>query len=313
MADVMKKATRDSYGEALVELGRENPNIVVFDADLAGATKTGVFKKAFPERFFDCGIAEGNMMVAAAGVSTCGYVPFASTFAMFAAGRAYEQIRNSIGYPHLNVKIGATHAGISVGEDGATHQCNEDIALMRAIPGMVVINPADDIEARAAVKAAYEYVGPVYLRFGRLAVPVINDGADYKFEIGKGVTLREGSDCSIIATGLCVSEALAAADTLAEQGIHAEVINIHTIKPLDEELVVKTAKKTGRVFTVEEHSIIGGLGAAVAETLGEKCPTKITRIGVNDVFGESGPAKELLHKYELDAEGIANRILREMK
>ena len=309
----VKIATRESYGNALVELGGEHENLVVLDADLAAATKTGMFKKAFPERHIDCGIAEANMTGVAAGMSTCGFVPFVSTFAMFAAGRSYEQVRNSIGYPHLNVKIGATHAGISVGEDGATHQCNEDIALMRAIPGMVVINPSDDIEARAAVKAAYEYVGPVYLRFGRLAVLIINDGADYKFEIGKGVTLREGSDCSIIATGLCVSEALAAADALAKQGIHAEVINIHTIKPLDEELVVKTAKKTGRVFTVEEHSIIGGLGAAVAETLGEKCPTKITRIGVNDVFGESGPAKELLHKYELDAEGIANRILREMK
>jgi transketolase len=309
----VKIATRESYGNALVELGGEHENLVVLDADLAAATKTGMFKKAFPERHIDCGIAEANMTGVAAGMSTCGFVPFVSTFAMFAAGRSYEQVRNSIGYPHLNVKIGATHAGISVGEDGATHQCNEDIALMRAIPGMVVINPSDDIEARAAVKAAYEYVGPVYLRFGRLAVPIINDGADYKFEIGKGVTLREGSDCSIIATGLCVSEALAASDALAEHGIHAEVINIHTIKPLDEELVVKTAKKTGRVFTVEEHSIIGGLGAAVAETLGEKCPTKITRIGVNDVFGESGPAKELLHKYELDAEGIANRILREMK
>ena len=241
----VKIATRESYGNALVELGGEHENLVVLDADLAAATKTGMFKKAFPDRHIDCGIAEANMTGVAAGMSTCGFVPFVSTFAMFAAGRSYEQVRNSIGYPHLNVKIGATHAGISVGEDGATHQCNEDIALMRAIPGMVVINPADDIEARAAVKAAYEYVGPVYLRFGRLAVPVINDGADYKFEIGKGVTLREGSDCSIIATGLCVSEALAAADTLAEQGIHAEVINIHTIKPLDEELVVKTAKKTG--------------------------------------------------------------------
>ena len=309
----VKIATRESYGNALVELGGEHENLVVLDADLAAATKTGMFKKAFPDRHIDCGIAEANMTGVAAGMSTCGFVPFVSTYAMFAAGRSYEQVRNSIGYPHLNVKIGATHAGISVGEDGATHQCNEDIALMRAIPGMVVINPADDIEARAAVKAAYEYVGPVYLRFGRLAVPVINDGADYKFEIGKGVTLREGSDCSIIATGLCVSEALAAADTLAEQGIHAEVINIHTIKPLDEELVVKTAKKTGRVFTVEEHSIIGGFGAAVAETLGEKCPTKMTRIGVNVGFGECGPAIELLHKYELDAEGIANRILREMK
>ena len=313
MSEVKKIATRDSYGNALVELGKEHENLIVLDADLAAATKTGIFKKAFPERHVDCGIAECNMAGIAAGMSTCGYVPFMSSFAMFAAGRAFEQVRNSIGYPHLNVKIGATHAGISVGEDGATHQCNEDLALMREIPGMVVINPCDDVEARAAVKAAYEYVGPVYMRFGRLAVPVINDETTYKFEIGKGVTLREGSDCSIIATGLCVSEALAAADTLAEQGIHAEVINIHTIKPLDEELVVKTAKKTGRVFTVEEHSIIGGLGAAVAETLGEKCPTKITRIGVNDVFGESGPAKELLHKYELDAEGIANRILREMK
>ena len=313
MSEVKKVATRESYGHALVELGKEHEEVVVLDADLAEATKTGIFKKEFPERHIDCGIAECNMMGIAAGLAATGKVPFASSFAMFAAGRAFEQIRNSIGYPHLNVKIGATHAGISVGEDGATHQCNEDIALMRAIPGMVVINPSDDIEARAAVKAAYEYVGPVYLRFGRLAVPIINDGADYKFEIGKGVTLREGSDCSIIATGLCVSEALAAADALAKQGIHAEVINIHTIKPLDEELVVKTAKKTGRVFTVEEHSIIGGLGAAVAETLGEKCPTKITRIGVNDVFGESGPAKELLHKYGLDAEGIANRILREMK
>lgn len=313
MPEIKKIATRESYGNALVELGKEKEDLVVLDADLAAATKTGIFKKAFPERHIDCGIAEANMTGIAAGMSTCGYVPFISTFAMFAAGRSFEQVRNSIGYPHLNVKIGATHAGISVGEDGATHQCNEDLALMREIPGMVVINPSDDIEAKAAVRAAYEHAGPVYLRFGRLAVPVINDGADYKFEIGKGVTLREGSDCSIIATGLCVSEALAAADTLAEQGIHAEVINIHTIKPLDEELVVKTAKKTGRVFTVEEHSIIGGLGAAVAETLGEKCPTKITRIGVNDVFGESGPAKELLHKYGLDAEGIANRILREMK
>ena len=313
MPEIKKIATRESYGNALVELGKEKEDLVVLDADLAAATKTGIFKKAFPERHIDCGIAEANMTGIAAGMSTCGYVPFISTFAMFAAGRSFEQVRNSIGYPHLNVKIGATHAGISVGEDGATHQCNEDLALMREIPGMVVINPSDDIEAKAAVRAAYEHAGPVYLRFGRLAVPIINDGADYKFEIGKGVTLREGSDCSIIATGLCVSEALAAADALAKQGIHAEVINIHTIKPLDEELVVKTAKKTGRVFTVEEHSIIGGLGAAVAETLGEKCPTKITRIGVNDVFGESGPAKEILHKYELDAEGIANRLLREMK
>lgn len=313
MSEVKSIATRESYGNALVELGKEFENLVVLDADLAAATKTGVFKKAFPERHIDCGIAEANMTGVAAGMSTCGFVPFVSTFAMFAAGRSYEQVRNSIGYPHLNVKIGATHAGISVGEDGASHQCNEDIALMRAIPGMVVINPSDDVEARAAVRAAYEYDGPVYLRFGRLAVPVINDRPDYKFEIGKGVTLREGGDCTIVATGLCVSAVLTAAETLSEKGIDAQVINIHTIKPLDEELVIAAAKKTGRVFTVEEHSIIGGLGAAVAETLGEKCPTKLTRIGVNDVFGESGPAKELLHKYGLDAEGIANRILSEMR
>lgn len=313
MSEVKSIATRESYGNALVELGKEFENLVVLDADLAAATKTGVFKKAFPERHIDCGIAEANMTGVAAGMSTCGFVPFVSTFAMFAAGRSYEQVRNSIGYPHLNVKIGATHAGISVGEDGASHQCNEDIALMRAIPGMVVINPSDDVEARAAVRAAYEYDGPVYLRFGRLAVPVINDRPDYKFEIGKGVTLREGGDCTIVATGLCVSAALTAAETLSEKGIDAQVINIHTIKPLDEELVIAAAKKTGRVFTVEEHSIIGGLGAAVAETLGEKCLTKLTRIGVNDVFGESGPAKELLHKYGLDAEGIANRILSEMR
>lgn len=312
MSDV-KIATRDSYGNALVELGKEHDNLVVLDADLAAATKTGVFKKAFPERHIDCGIAEANMTNVAAGMSTCGYVPFVSTFAMFAAGRAFEQVRNAIGYPHLNVKIGATHAGISVGEDGASHQCNEDIALMRAIPGMVVINPADDVEARAAVKAAYEYVGPVYLRFGRLALPVINDEATYKFELGKGIELRDGRDCTIIATGLCVSESLAAAEMLAEKGIDAQVINIHTIKPLDEELVIAAAKKTGRIFTVEEHSIIGGLGAAVAEVLSENCPTKLTRIGMRDVFGESGPAKELLHKYELDAEGIANRIIAEMK
>lgn len=313
MSEVKKIATRDSYGNALVELGNEHGNLVVLDADLAAATKTGVFKKAFPERHIDCGIAEANMTGVAAGMSTCGYVPFISTFAMFAAGRSYEQVRNSIGYPHLNVKIGATHAGISVGEDGATHQCNEDIALMRAIPGMVVINPSDDVEARAAVKAAYEYVGPVYLRFGRLAVPVINGRPDYKFELGKGVELREGTDCTIIATGLCVSEALKAAEELAAKGIDAQVINIHTIKPLDEEIVVNAAKKTGRIFTVEEHSIIGGLGAAVAEVLGEKCPTKLTRIGVQDVFGESGPAKELLHKYELDAEGIEKHVLSELK
>ncbi|MFQ9450370.1 MAG: transketolase family protein [Coprococcus sp.] len=301
-------ATRDSYGNALVELGKEHDNLVVLDADLAAATKTVTFKKAFPERHIDCGIAESNMAGIAAGMSSSGYVPFMSSFAMFAAGRAFEQVRNSIGYPHLNVKIGATHAGISVGEDGATHQCNEDLALMREIPGMVVINPCDDVEARAAVKAAYDYVGPVYMRFGRLALPVINDEETYKFEIGKGITLREGKDVTIIATGLCVSESLKAADILKEQGIDAMVINIHTIKPIDEELVIKGAKATGRVFTVEEHSIIGGLGSAVAEVLSEKCPTKLTRIGVNDTFGESGPAKELIKKYKLDAEGIYKQI-----
>ena len=304
MSEVKKIATRDSYGNALVEIGKEHENLIVLDADLAAATKTGTFKKAFPERHIDCGIAEANMTGIAAGMSTCGYVPFISTFAMFAAGRSFEQVRNSIGYPHLNVKIGATHAGISVGEDGATHQCNEDIALMRTIP---------EVEARAAVKAAYEHVGPVYLRFGRLAAPVINDEATYKFEIGKGVELRDGKDCTIIATGLCVGEALAAAETLAAKGIDAQVINIHTIKPLDEELVLAAAEKTGRIFTVEEHSVIGGLGDAVAAVLSEKCPTKLTKIGVNDVFGESGPAVELLHKYELDAEGIAKRVEAEMK
>jgi transketolase len=313
VSEVKKIATRESYGNALAELGKEHENLIVLDADLAAATKTGVFRKVFPDRHIDCGIAEANMTGIAAGLSTCGFVPFVSTFAMFAAGRSFEQVRNSIGYPHLNVKIGATHAGISVGEDGASHQCNEDIALMRAIPGMVVINPSDDIEAKAAVKAAYEYEGPVYLRFGRLAVPVINDAPDYKFEIGKGVILRDGKDCTIIATGLCVSETLAAAERLAADGIDAQVINIHTIKPLDEELVVAAAKKTGRVFTVEEHSIIGGLGAAVSECLSEKQPTKVTRIGMNDVFGESGPAKELLHKYKLDADGIYERISSEMK
>ena len=307
-----KIATRDSYGNALVELGKQHENLVVLDADLAAATKTATFKKAFPERHIDCGIAEANMAGIAAGMSTSGFVPFMSSFAMFAAGRAFEQVRNSICYPHLNVKIGATHAGISVGEDGATHQCNEDISLMRSIPGMVVINPCDDVEARAAVKAAYEYVGPCYLRFGRLAVPVINDETTYKFEIGKGVELRKGKDLTIIATGLCVSESLEAAEKLAQDGIDAQVINIHTIKPIDEELVVAAAKATGRVFTVEEHSIIGGLGSAVAEVLAEQCPTKLTRIGVRDRFGESGPAKDLLHKYEIDAEGIYKQIKEQM-
>lgn len=308
MSEVKKIATRESYGNALTELGAKHENLVVLDADLAAATKTGVFKKAYPERHIDCGIAESNMMGIAAGLAATGKVPFASTFAMFAAGRAFEQIRNSIGYPKLNVKIGATHAGISVGEDGATHQCNEDIALMRTIPGMVVINPADDVEARAAVYAAYEHEGPVYMRFGRLAVPVINDHPDYKFEIGKGITSKEGKDMTIIATGLCVSESLEAAKMLAADGIDARVINIHTIKPLDEALVVKAAKETGRIFTVEEHSIIGGLGSAVCDTLAAQAPTKVTKIGVEDTYGESGPAVELIHKYGLDAEGIYKKI-----
>ncbi len=301
-------ATRDSYGNALAELAKEHDDLIVLDADLAAATKTAIFKKTFPKRHIDCGIAEANMAGIAAGMATCGYVPFMSSFAMFAAGRAFEQVRNSIGYPHLNVKIGATHAGISVGEDGATHQCCEDLALMREIPGMVVINPCDDVEARAAVKAAYEYIGPVYLRFGRLALPVINEEADYRFEIGKGVLLKEGRDVSIIATGLCVSESLEASKMLAEDGIDAEVINIHTIKPLDEDMVTATASKTRRVFTVEEHSVIGGLGSAVAEVLSGKCPVRLTRIGVQDQFGESGPARELIHKYGLDAEGIYKQI-----
>ena len=308
MSEVKKIATRESYGNALAELGAQNPNIVVLDADLAGATKTGVFKKAFPERHIDCGIAEGNMMGVAAGLATCGKIPFASSFAMFAAGRAFEQVRNSIGYPHLNVKIGATHAGISVGEDGATHQCNEDIAIMRTIPGMTIICPADDVEARAAVKAAAEYVGPVYMRFGRLAVPVINDEANYKFEIGKGITLKEGKDVTIIATGLEVNESLEAAKILEADGISAEVINIHTIKPLDKELVVASAKKTGKVVTVEEHSVIGGLGGAVAEALSEEAPTKMLRIGMMDKFGQSGPAKALIEYYGLDGKSIYEKV-----
>ena len=308
MSEVKKIATRESYGNALAELGAEYENLVVLDADLAAATKTGIFKKAFPDRHIDCGIAECNMMGIAAGLATTGKIPFASSFAMFAAGRAFEQVRNSIGYPKLNVKIGATHAGISVGEDGATHQCNEDIALMRTIPGMVVINPADDVEAKAAVRAAIEHEGPVYLRFERLAVPVINDTPDYKFELGKGVVLREGKDVTIIATGLPVSECLAAADKLAADGIDAKVINIHTIKPLDEDLVVKAAKETGKVVTVEEHSVIGGLGSAVCDVLSEKCPTQVMKIGINDTFGESGPAVELIKKYGLDADSIYEKV-----
>lgn len=307
-SDAVKIATRDSYGNALIELGKENDNLVVLDADLAAATKTGMFKNVFPERHIDCGIAECNMMGIAAGLATTGKVPFASTFAMFAAGRAFEQVRNSIGYPGLNVKIGATHAGISVGEDGATHQCNEDIALMRTIPGMTVINPADDIEAKAAVKAAFKLDGPVYLRFGRLPVPVFNDNAQYQFEIGKGVVLREGKDVTIIATGLEVSEALLAADLLMEDNIDAQVINIHTIKPLDAELIISAAKKTGKVVTVEEHSVIGGLGSAVCDLLSANEPTKVLKIGIEDVFGESGTAVELIKKYGLDSIGIYNKI-----
>ena len=303
MADVKKIATRDSYGNALAELGAEHENLVVLDADLAGATKTGIFKKAFPNRHFDCGIAEADMICVAAGMSTTGLVPFASSFAMFAAGRAYEQVRNSIGYPHLNVKIGATHGGISVGEDGASHQCCEDFALMRTIPGMVVMSPADDVEAKAMVKAAYEYVGPVYMRFGRSAVPVFHEEG-YRFEIGKGEVVRDGSDVAIIANGLMVYEAIVAAQALAAQGIDAMVINMATIKPLDEELVLSAAKKCGKVITCEEHSIIGGLGEAVCGLLSEKLPTKVVRIGVNDEFGHSGPAAALLKQFGLSAEHI---------
>lgn len=305
---VKKVATRESYGNALVELGAENPNVVVLDADLAAATKTGVFKKAYPDRHIDCGIAECNMVGIAAGLATAGKIPFVSSFAMFAAGRAFEQVRNSVGYPHLNVKIGATHAGITVGEDGASHQCNEDIALMRTIPGMVVMCPADDIEAKAAVKAAAEYVGPVYMRFGRAACPVINDKPDYKFEIGKGTVVREGTDLTIVATGICVGNALEAADMLAAEGISAEVINICTIKPLDEEIIINSAKKTGKVVTAEEHSVIGGLGSAVCDALCKNYPVPAMKIGMQDVFGESGSAAALVEKYKLDGKGIYEQI-----
>ena len=308
MSEVKKIATRVSYGNALAEFGAEYSDLVVLDADLAGATQTGIFKKAFPERHIDCGIAECNMAGIAAGLATTGKIPFMSSFAMFAAGRAFEQVRNSIGYPHLNVKIGATHAGISVGEDGASHQCCEDVALMRTIPGMTVIVPSDDVEAKAAVRAAIEMEGPCYLRFGRLAVPVINDNDDYKFEIGKGIVLREGKDVALVASGLEVAEALLAADMLAADGIEAKVINIHTIKPLDEELILDAAKETGKVVTIEEHSIIGGLGSAVCDLLSEKLPTKVLRIGVEDEFGESGPATELIKKYGLDAQGIYDKV-----
>ena len=305
---VKKIATRESYGNALVELGAENPDIVVLDADLAEATKTGVFKKAYPDRHIDCGIAESNMVGVAAGLAAAGKVPFVSSFAMFAAGRAFEQVRNSVGYPHLNVKIGATHAGITVGEDGASHQCNEDIALMRTIPGMVVMCPADDVEAKAAVKAAAEYEGPVYMRFGRAACPVVNDKPDYKFEMGKGTILREGSDLTIVATGICVGNALEAAEMLMKDGVSAEVINICTIKPLDEDIIIKSAKKTGKVVTAEEHSVIGGLGSAVCDVLCGSYPVPVKKIGMQDVFGESGSAAALLEKYKLDGKGIYEQV-----
>ncbi len=308
MADVKKIATRESYGNALKELAEEFPQLVVLDADLAGATKTGIFKKAYPDRHIDCGIAESNMMGIAAGLALTGKIPFASSFAMFAAGRAFEQVRNSIGYPHLNVKIGATHAGITVGEDGASHQCNEDIALMRTIPGMVVMVPSDDIEAKAAVRAALEHEGPVYIRFGRAAVPVINDKPDYKFEIGKGQLVREGKDVTIVATGIMVDSAIGAAEKLAAEGIDAEIINICTIKPIDKDIIIKSAQKTGKVVTCEEHSVIGGLGSAVCEVLADEYPVKVKRIGMQDVFGESGSASDLIHKYELDAEGVYKQV-----
>ena len=307
MSEQIKKATRESYGEALAELGDKYENLIVLDADLAAATKTGIFKKKFPERFFDCGIAESNMMGVAAGLAATGKIVFASTFAMFAAGRAFEQVRNSIGYPHIPVKIGATHAGISVGEDGATHQCNEDIALMRTIPGMTIINPADDVEAKAAVAAAIEHDGPVYMRFGRLAVSVFNDAKTYKFELGKGITIKDGTDVTIIATGLMVSEAIEAEKILSEAGISARIINIHTIKPLDKEIIFKAAKETGVTVTVEEHSVIGGLGSAVAEAVTECCPVPVIKIGVNDVFGHSGPAPELLKEFGLSKDNIVEK------
>lgn len=308
MADVIKCATRDAYGKALAELGNNRDDILVLDADLAAATKTGVFKKAHPDKFIDCGIAEGNMMGIAAGLATTGYTVFASSFAMFAAGRAFEQVRNSIGYPALNVKIGATHAGISVGEDGASHQCCEDIALMRTIPGMVIINPADDVEAYQAVMAAAEHEGPVYMRFGRLAVPRVNCEDTYKFELGKGVTLKDGNDVTIVATGLMVNEALIAAEELKKDGIDARVINIHTIKPIDKEILIKAAKETGAIVTAEEHSIIGGLGGAVSEVVCENYPVPVLKLGVNDTFGKSGPALELLKIFGLDAEHIVAKV-----
>lgn len=310
---VAKIATRDSYGNTLVELYKKHDNLIVLDADLASATRTGIFKKVFPERHCDCEIAEANMMGIAAGLATTGMVPFVSSFAMFTSGRAFEQVRNSIGYPHLNVKIGATHAGISVGEDGATHQCNEDIGLMRTIPGMVIINPSDDIEARAAVIAAYNHDGPVYLRFGRLAIPVINDRPNYEFKLGKGVILREGKDATIIATGLCVGTSLEAAGKMAEKGLDIGVANIHTIKPIDKDLIIALAKKTNKIITVEEHSVIGGLGSAVCEVLSENYPTSVLRIGIKDRFGHSGPAIELLREFGLDSKGITKTVSEYLK
>lgn len=298
------KATRDAYGDGLVALAEKREDLIVLEADLAAATKTGIFRKAYPEKHFNCGIAEANMMGVAAGIATTGKLVFASSFAMFAAGRAFEIVRNSIGYPHLNVKIGATHAGISVGEDGATHQCNEDIALMRTIPGMTIINPSDYVEAKAAVLAMAEYEGPTYLRFGRLAVPVFNDEATYKFEVGKGITIKDGKDITIIASGLMVAEAMEAGKALKEQGVDARIINIHTIKPIDRDIIIKAAKETGKIVTVEEHSVIGGLGSAVGDVVLEECPVPVIKIGMNDKFGESGAAKELLKKYGLCAENI---------
>ena len=310
MAEMVKKATRESFGEALTALAETNPDIVVLDADLAEATKTGIFKKKYPERFIDCGIAECNMIGIAAGLATCGKVPFAASFAMFSAGRAFEQVRNSVGYPHLNVKVVGSHAGISVGEDGATHQCCEDVALMRSIPGMVVLNPADHYEMQAAVKAAAAYVGPVYIRLGRLAVESVHNNDDYRFALGKGITLRDGKDITIIATGLLVQEAVKAAKSLEEAGIDARVIDIHTIKPLDQELVLKAAKETGRIVVAEEHNVIGGLGEAVASYLSEVYPTPVTKIGVNDTFGHSGPAVDLLKEFGLSAENIEATVKR---
>ena len=300
-----KKATRQVYGETLCEIAEQFPNLVVLDADLAAATKTEIFKKAYPDRFIDCGIAEGNMMGVAAGLSTCGKIPFASSFAMFAAGRAFEQVRNIIGYPHLNVKIGATHAGCTVGEDGATHQCNEDIALMRTIPGMVILNPADAVEARAAVIAAAEYVGPVYLRFGRANVPTVNDAENYKFEIGRGIVMADGADVTIVASGITVHIALDAAKLLSDDGISARVINIHTIKPIDRELIAQAARETGAIVTVEEHNIIGGLGSAVCEVVSEECPVPVIRMGMNDEYGRSASAEQLLEYYGYTAANIA--------